>query len=97
MKDPHLARGAVCDRARGGPHRQHDAGKTLLATARDGGVNGDRVHGYFDGARATMAALAELGISMDGVTDELERDGVAKFIASWHELLDTVTKAMQGS
>jgi transaldolase len=44
-----------------------------------------------------MAALAELGISMDGVTDELERDGVAKFIASWHELLDTVTKAMQGS
>lgn len=71
--------------------------KTLLATARDGGVNGDRVHGYFNGARATMAALAELGISMDGVTDELERDGVAKFIASWHELLDTVTKAMQGS
>jgi len=71
--------------------------KTLLATQRDGGVAGDRVHGHFDAARATMAALAELGISMDAVTDELERDGVAKFITSWHELLDTVSQAMQAS
>jgi len=70
--------------------------KTLLATARDGGVDGDRVHGRFDAARATMTALAGLGISMDAVTDELERDGVAKFITSWHELLATVTKAMRG-
>ena len=41
-----------------------------------------------------MAGLAVLGISIDTVTDELERDGVAKFVQSWHELLDTVQSAM---
>ena len=70
--------------------------KTLLATARDGGVQGDRVRGHYEEARATMAALEALGISLTEITDELERDGVAKFITSWHELLDTVTRAMQG-
>lgn len=71
--------------------------KTLLATARDGGVNGDRVHGHYDDARAVMASLAALGVSLDSVTEELEREGVAKFIASWHELLETVSRAMEGS
>jgi transaldolase len=71
--------------------------KTLLATARDGGVDGDRVHGHYDDARAVMVSLADLGISLDSVTEELEREGVEKFIASWHELLETVTAAMEGS
>jgi transaldolase len=34
---------------------------------------------------------------VDAVTDELERDGVAKFVQSWHELLDTVQSAMDRS
>jgi transaldolase len=71
--------------------------KTLLATARDGGVDGDRVHGHYDDARAVMVSLADLGISLDSVTEELEREGVEKFIASWHELLETVSAAMEGS
>jgi transaldolase len=38
-----------------------------------------------------------LGISVETVTDELERDGVAKFVQSWHELLDNVQSAMDRS
>jgi transaldolase len=34
---------------------------------------------------------------MDAVTDELEADGVSKFVQSWHELLDTVAQAMDGA
>ena len=71
--------------------------KTLVATKRDGGITGDRVHGTYDEARALLSALGDLGISLGDVTDELEREGVAKFVASWQELLDTVTRAMSVS
>ncbi len=40
-----------------------------------------------DGARATIAALADLGIHMDEVTQKLEDEGVAAFEKSFDELL----------
>lgn len=43
-----------------------------------------------DGARATIAALAELGIDLGEVTDQLEREGVDAFIASYDDLLGTL-------
>jgi transaldolase len=71
--------------------------KTLLALESGGVVEGDRVSGQFDAARETLRALEGLGISLRRVTDELEADGVAKFVQSWRELLDTVAKAMGGA
>lgn len=71
--------------------------KTLLATESDGGVNGDRVQGFFDSARETMAGLEAVGISITEVTEALETEGVAKFITSWQELLTTVSEAMDNS
>lgn len=68
--------------------------KTLLALESDGAVDGDRVTGHVDAARATLSALEGLGISLSEVTDDLEADGVAKFVQSWRELLDTVATAM---
>jgi transaldolase len=41
-----------------------------------------------------LSALEGLGISLSQVTDDLEADGVAKFVQSWRELLDTVASAM---
>lgn len=70
--------------------------KTLLALESEGVVSGDRVTGHGDAARETLRVLEELGISLDAVTDELEADGVEKFVQSWHELLDTVGHAMSG-
>ena len=71
--------------------------KTLIALAEQGGVDGDRVRGHYDSARETLRALQELGISLDQVTDDLESEGVEKFVQSWRELLESVAEAMKDS
>ena len=70
---------------------------TLLATANEAEVIGDRVTGLYADAEAVMAAVASLGISMDAVTQQLENEGVEKFIASWHDLLGTVSAALNAA
>ena len=64
--------------------------KTLLAFADHGQLHGDAVHGTYDESRQVFADLEKLGISYDDVVQVLEDDGVAKFEASWNELLDTI-------
>lgn len=67
---------------------------TLQATADGAPVDGDRITGFIDDAQAAMDAISQLGISMDQVTAQLEDEGVEKFIASWHDLLGTVSTAL---
>jgi transaldolase len=71
--------------------------KTLRAASDFSGVVGDRVTSEYAHAEGVMAGLKALGVSVAAVTDELERDGVAKFVQSWQELLDTVQTAMDHS
>lgn len=68
--------------------------KTLLAFADHGEVAGDQVRPHLEDARTTMAAVADAGVDLDDVIDLLEREGVEKFVASWHELLDTVRQQL---
>jgi transaldolase len=70
---------------------------TLMATADEAEVTGDRVTGFADDAESVMAQIASLGISMDDVTQQLEDEGVEKFIASWHDLLGTVSQALDAA
>lgn len=71
--------------------------KTLEAVADHGEVKGDTIVGKYDEGRADLAKLAEAGVDLDEVTELLEREGVDKFIVSWHELTDTVTKALESA
>jgi transaldolase len=71
--------------------------KTLFATADTDAVAGDRITGFIDDAKQVMEGLAGLGISLDRVTQELEDEGVDKFIASWHDLLGTVSAALDAA
>jgi len=71
--------------------------KTLEATFDHGPIRGDAIAGTFDEARATIASIEALGISLNEVTDLLEREGVDKFIVSWNELLDIVTAALDSA
>ena len=48
-----------------------------------------------DQARATMQALAEVGIDYDAVTKQLEDEGVASFAKSYDELIAGVEKKLQ--
>jgi transaldolase len=43
-----------------------------------------------EGARNSLAALGDLGIDLDRVTDDLQTDGVAKFSESFDKLLATL-------
>ncbi|GAA1444466.1 transaldolase [Leifsonia poae] len=71
--------------------------KTLDATFDHGVITGDTVTGNYDDANAVLNAIDALGISYDEVTELLEKEGVDKFIVSWNELLDTVTKALEAA
>jgi transaldolase len=71
--------------------------KTLDATFDHGVITGDTVTGAYADANEVLNAIDALGISYDEVTELLEKEGVEKFIVSWNELLDTVTKALEAA
>lgn len=68
--------------------------KTVRAVNHGQGASENAISPAYHHAHEVMAALTRFGIDMAEVTSELERDGVAKFVQSWYELLDTVTNAM---
>ena len=69
---------------------------TIHATADHGQIRGDTIHGTYDQSRKVLADLENLGISYDDVVGVLEDEGVAKFAASWNELIETVKSQLAG-
>jgi transaldolase len=69
-------------------------GATLAATEAHGEVVGDTVRDTYGAAADALDAVERLGIGYVDVVTALEREGVAKFAASWDELLATVEQAM---
>lgn len=69
---------------------------TLRATAAHGAVRGDTVTGGYAQARADLAAVERLGISYDEVVRQLADEDVTASLDAWQELLDAVTKALDG-
>ncbi len=68
---------------------------TLEAVADHGAVaSPDSVTGAYAESADLLHALSTLGISIDEVTAHLEVDGVAKFEASWEQLLSTVSAGL---
>jgi transaldolase len=68
--------------------------KTLDAVADHGEVRGDTVTGAYAEAADLLDALDGLGISYTEVVELLEREGLAKFDASWATVVDTVTSEL---
>jgi transaldolase len=69
---------------------------TMEAVFDHGVVTQDTITGNYEQSRAVLSELDQLGISYDEVVSLLETEGVDKFVASWNDLLDTVSKALQG-
>jgi len=67
---------------------------TLQAFADHGEVTGDTITTEIMGARAILGELGTVGIDYSDVTDFLEADGVAKFEASWADLVAAVEGAL---
>ncbi|MFI5313656.1 MAG: transaldolase [Candidatus Dormibacteria bacterium] len=66
---------------------------TLEALVDHGSVRA-RLGANLDGARAHLDQLQRCGFSLDQVTDDLEREGVAAFEKSYQELGHTLTEAV---
>jgi transaldolase len=71
--------------------------KTLEATLDHGVIPANSITGAYDEANLVLDALANEGVSYNDVTQLLESEGVAKFVISWNELLDTVTAALDST
>jgi transaldolase / glucose-6-phosphate isomerase len=63
---------------------------------RDHGQPRETLTESVDGAKQVMQALAEVGISIDRVTDKLTDDGVRLFEEAFDKLLAAVEKSTQG-
>ena len=62
-----------------------------------GEISGDTITGHYQQSRDVLEELDELGISYEEVVSLLETEGVEKFVASWDDLLETVSKALLGN
>ncbi len=71
--------------------------KTLLATADHGVIEGDTVTGTYDESNEILNRLDALGVSYAEVVDQLETEGLDKFVTSWSELLETVQTALDAA
>jgi len=63
-----------------------------LAAYRDHGNPVQRLEENLDASRALPGQLAELGLELDQVSDELERQGVQKFVEPYERLLVTLAR-----
>jgi transaldolase len=67
---------------------------TMKAIADHGVVTGDTVTGNYVDAQGVLDRLDELGVDYDDVVQVLEDEGVAKFEASWNELIESVQEEL---
>lgn len=69
--------------------------KTLEAVADHAEVRGDTITDQIAAASETLDRIGQLGISYAEVTEQLEAEGVEKFVASWNDLIATVTEQLE--
>jgi transaldolase len=62
--------------------------RTLEAFADHGDIVGDAITGTAGPAQTVLDDISAVGVDLEDVFSVLENDGVAKFTASWRQLLD---------
>lgn len=67
---------------------------TMNAVAAHGHVSGDTISGTQAQAQEVFDKLTAVGVDLPTVFDELEAEGVTKFVEAWDDLLDNVRKAL---
>lgn len=75
-----------------GPDTVNSMPPETIAAYRDHGNPALRLEQELDAARALPGQLAALGLTLDAVSDELERQGVQKFIEPYQRLLATLAR-----
>jgi transaldolase/glucose-6-phosphate isomerase len=75
-----------------GPHTVNTVPPATLNAFRDHGVVAPTLEAGLDEARARVARLADLGVDLDGITQRLQDEGVAKFARSFESLMATIAE-----
>ena len=75
-----------------GPDTVNTVPPETLDAYREHGKPGVRIEKDLDEAHRVLASLPELGIRIDDITHQLEKEGVAKFNAPFDKLLETVAR-----
>lgn len=70
---------------------------TLNALADHGEVRGDAVSGSYVDANQVLNSVDAQGVDYAAVTEQLEVEGLAKFVASWSDLTETVAGALKAA
>lgn len=73
-----------------GPDTVNTMPLATLEAFADHGIARRTVDEKVDEARAALAALSEVGIDLDRITDRLQQEGVEKFAKAYRGLIDTV-------
>jgi transaldolase len=68
---------------------------TLEAVYDHGEIPSDSIRGHYDEAQGVLDALAAVGVDYHDVVQVLEDEGVAKFEASWTDLIASITEQLQ--
>lgn len=78
-----------------GAHTVNTLPQNTLEAFQDHGVVEHTIEDEIEKARQQMQALAELGISYEQITLELEQEGVAAFAKSFTDLIDSIERKRQ--
>lgn len=68
--------------------------KTLDAVRDHGNVHGDTVSGTEAASQQVFDALTAVGVDLPAVFQDLEEDGVVKFVDAWQNLLDNLAETL---
>lgn len=79
-----------------GPQTVNTLPLSTLEAYRDHGDPAPRLEDGVERAQETLDILAELGIDIDEVTQQLEHEGVRKFVDSYEQLLDELQAWSEG-
>lgn len=69
--------------------------KTLEATFDHGRISSDTITGNYKEAQEVIDSLSALGIDLTDVTDQLEREGIEKFVVAWESVFETVEQKLE--
>jgi len=75
-----------------GPHTVNTMPVETLKAYRDHGNPAPRLEEGVDEARRVLERLTEVGIDLDAVTDQLEEEGVTKFVQPFDKLMKTIER-----
>ena len=69
---------------------------TLNAVADHGQVRGNTIAGTYASANAVFSELTAVGIDFEAIFNQLETEGVDKFIDAWQKLLEGLATVLKG-